>query len=120
MGELMAKTVRTGRDAVPAHGLDMVALSLGVRTLGGVMTRLVERETAIPVRRSGRFAIAADRQSTVDIVVLRGERERAADNQVLGRLRLENIRPQPRGMPHIEVTFDIDEDGILTASARDT
>jgi molecular chaperone DnaK len=99
--------------------LDVIPLSLGVETLGGVMTKLIERNTTIPVRRTEVFSTAEDKQPAVDIVVLQGERERAADNRVLGRFRLENIRPAPRGVPQIEVTFDVDANGILTASAKD-
>ena len=99
--------------------LDVTPLSLGVETLGGVMTKIVERNTTIPARRTEVFSTAEDNQSAVDIVVLQGERERASDNRVLGRFRLENIRPAPRGVPQIEVTFDIDANGILNVSARD-
>src|ERR1700716_130639 len=99
--------------------LDVTPLSLGVETMGGVMTKVIERNTTIPARRTETFSTAEDNQSAVDIVVLQGERERAADNRVLGRFRLENIRPAPRGVPQIEVTFDIDANGILNVSARD-
>ena len=99
--------------------LDVTPLSLGVETLGGVMSKIIERNTTIPARRSEVFSTAEDNQQAVDIVVLQGERERAADNRVLGRFRLENIRPAPRGVPQIEVTFDIDANGILNVSARD-
>ena len=99
--------------------LDVTPLSLGIETLGGLMTRVIERNTTIPARRTEVFSTAEDNQSAVDIVVLQGERERAADNRVLGRFRLENIRPAPRGMPQIEVTYDIDANGILNVSARD-
>ena len=99
--------------------LDVTPLSLGLETLGGVMTRVIERNTTIPVRRTEVFSTAEDNQPAVDVVVLQGERERAADNRVLGRFRLENIRPAPRGEPQIEVTFDIDANGILNVSARD-
>ena len=99
--------------------LDVTPLSLGVETLGGVMTKVIERNTTIPARRTEIFSTAEDNQTAVDIVVLQGERERAADNRVLGRFRLENIRPAPRGEPQIEVTFDIDANGILNVSARD-
>jgi molecular chaperone DnaK len=99
--------------------LDVTPLSLGVETLGGVMTKVIERNTTIPARRTVVFSTAEDNQSAVDIVVLQGERERAADNRVLGRFRLEGIRPAPRGVPQIEVTFDIDANGILNVSARD-
>ncbi|MEU6718426.1 molecular chaperone DnaK [Nonomuraea sp. NPDC046802] len=99
--------------------LDVTPLSLGVETLGGLMTKVIERNTTIPARRTEVFSTAEDNQNAVDIVVLQGERERAADNRVLGRFRLENIRPAPRGVPQIEVTFDIDANGILNVSARD-
>ncbi|HEY0535541.1 MAG TPA: molecular chaperone DnaK [Actinoplanes sp.] len=99
--------------------LDVTPLSLGIETMGGVMTKIIERNTTIPARRTETFSTAADNQPAVDIVVLQGERERAADNRVLGRFRLENIRPAPRGEPQIEVTFDIDANGILNVSARD-
>jgi molecular chaperone DnaK len=99
--------------------LDVIPLSLGIETLGGVMTKIIERNTTIPTRRTEVFSTAEDNQSAVDVVVLQGERERAADNRVLGRFRLENIRPAPRGVPQIEVTFDIDANGILNVSARD-
>jgi molecular chaperone DnaK len=87
--------------------------------MGGVMTKVIERNTTIPARRTEVFSTADDNQSAVDIVVLQGERERAADNRVLGRFRLEGIRPARRGEPQIEVTFDIDANGILNVTARD-
>jgi molecular chaperone DnaK len=99
--------------------LDVTPLSLGLETLGGVMTKVIERNTTIPARRTEVFSTAEDNQSAVDVVVLQGERERASDNRVLARFRLENIRPAPRGVPQIEVTFDIDANGILNVSARD-
>ncbi|MET0146015.1 MAG: molecular chaperone DnaK [Ilumatobacteraceae bacterium] len=99
--------------------LDVTPLSLGVETLGGVMTKVIERNTTIPARRTETFSTAEDNQSAVDIVVLQGERERAADNRVLGRFRLEGIRPAPRGVPQVEVTFDVDANGILHVTARD-
>jgi molecular chaperone DnaK len=99
--------------------LDVTPLSLGLETLGGVMTKVIERNTTIPARRSEVFSTAEDNQPAVDVVVLQGERERAGDNRVLGRFRLENIRPAPRGVPQVEVTFDIDANGILNVSARD-
>jgi molecular chaperone DnaK len=99
--------------------LDVTPLSLGVETRGGVMTKVVERNTTIPARRTEVFSTAEDNQPAVDIVVLQGERERAADNRVLGRFQLTNIRPAPRGEPQIEVTFDIDANGILHVTARD-
>jgi molecular chaperone DnaK len=100
--------------------LDVTPLSLGIETLGGVMTKVIERNTTIPARRTETFSTAEDNQPAVDVVVLQGERERAADNRVLGRFRLENIRPAPRGVPQIEVTFDIDANGILNVSGRDS
>ncbi|MCH6165691.1 molecular chaperone DnaK [Pseudonocardia alaniniphila] len=99
--------------------LDVTPLSLGVETQGGVMTRVVDRNTTIPVRRSETFSTAADNQPAVDVVVLQGERERASDNRVLGRFRLQDIRPAPRGEPQIEVVYDIDANGILNVTARD-
>jgi len=99
--------------------LDVTPLSFGVETLGGVMTRLIERNTTIPARREEIFSTAEDNQTAVDIVVLQGEREMANDNRVLGRFRLEGIRPAPRGLPQIKVTFDIDANGILNVTARD-
>ena len=99
--------------------LDVTPLSLGVETQGGLMTKIVERNTTIPARRTEVFSTAADNQRAVDVVVLQGERERASDNRVLGRFRLENIRPAPRGEPQVEVTFDIDANGILNVAARD-
>jgi len=99
--------------------LDVTPLSLGVETRGGVMTKIIERNTTIPVRRTEIFSTAEDNQPAVDIVVLQGEREIAADNRVLGRFQLKDIRPAPRGEPQIEVTFDIDANGILHVTARD-
>lgn len=99
--------------------LDVTPLSVGVETLGGVMTKLIERNTSIPSRREEVFSTADDNQSAVDIVVLQGEREMASDNRVLGKFRLDGIRPAPRGMPQIKVTFDIDANGILSVTARD-
>jgi molecular chaperone DnaK len=99
--------------------LDVTPLSLGLETMGGVMTKVIERNTTIPARRTEVFSTAEDNQTAVDIVVLQGERELAADNRQLARFRLEGIRPAPRGTPQIEVTFDIDANGILHVSARD-
>ncbi len=99
--------------------LDVTPLSLGLETMGGVMTKVVDRNTTVPVRRSETFSTAEDNQPAVDVVVLQGERERAADNRTLGRFRLENIRPAPRGVPQIDVTFDVDANGILNVSAKD-
>ena len=99
--------------------LDVTPLSLGLETLGGVMTKIVERNTTVPVRRTEVFSTADDNQTAVDIHVLQGERELARDNRTLGHFRLEGIRPAPRGAPQIEVTFDIDANGILTVTAKD-
>ncbi|MBL8058787.1 MAG: molecular chaperone DnaK [Anaerolineales bacterium] len=99
--------------------LDVTPLSLGVETLGGVMTPLIERNTTIPVRKSQVFSTADDNQSAVDIHILQGERPMAADNMPLGHFRLEGLPPAPRGLPQIEVTFDIDANGILSVSAKD-
>jgi molecular chaperone DnaK len=99
--------------------LDVTPLSLGVETLGGVMTTLIERNTTIPVKKTEIFSTAEDNQTAVDIHVLQGERAMAQDNMTLGRFRLEGIPPAPRGIPQIEVTFDIDANGILNVTARD-
>ena len=99
--------------------LDVTPLSLGLETMGGVMTKVIERNTTIPARRTEMFSTAEDNQTAVDVVVLQGERELASDNRQLARFRLEGIRPAPRGVPQIEVTFDIDANGILNVSARD-
>jgi molecular chaperone DnaK len=99
--------------------LDVTPLSLGVETLGGVMTRLIERNTTIPTKKSEIFSTADDNQTAVDIHILQGERPMAGDNMTLGRFRLEGIPPAPRGIPQVEVTFDIDANGILNVSAKD-
>jgi molecular chaperone DnaK len=99
--------------------LDVTPLSLGVETLGGVMTKLIERNTTVPVRRAEIFSTAEDNQTAVDIHVLQGERELARDNRTLGHFRLEGIAPARRGLPQVEVAFDIDANGILTVTARD-
>jgi molecular chaperone DnaK len=99
--------------------LDVTPLSVGLETLGGVMTKVIERNTTIPARRTETFSTAADDQTAVDVVVLQGEREMAQDNRQLARFRLEGIRPAPRGTPQVEVTFDTDANGILNVSARD-
>jgi len=99
--------------------LDVTPLSLGVETLGGVMTKLIERNTTIPTRKSEIFTTAADGQTSVEIHVLQGEREMAAYNKTLGKFHRMNIPPAPRGVPQIEVTFDIDANGIVNVSAKD-
>jgi len=99
--------------------LDVTPLSLGVETLGGVMTKLIERNTTIPVKKSEIFSTAEDSQTAVDIHVLQGEREMARDNRTLGNFRLEGMPPAPRGVPQVEVTFDIDANGILNVHAKD-
>ncbi len=99
--------------------LDVTPLSLGVETLGGVMTRLIDRNTTIPTSRSQVFSTAADNQTSVEVHVLQGEREMARDNRTLGRFHLDGIPPAPRGMPQVEVTFDLDANGILNVKAQD-
>jgi molecular chaperone DnaK len=99
--------------------LDVTPLSLGVETRGGIMTKIIDRNTTIPARRSETFSTAADNQPAVDISVLQGERERAADNRVLGNFQLSDIRQAARGEPQIDVTFDLDANGILSVNARD-
>ncbi|MEV0461224.1 molecular chaperone DnaK [Catellatospora methionotrophica] len=99
--------------------LDVIPLSLGLETLGGRMTKVIERNTTIPARRAETFSTAEDNQPAVDIHILQGERELAGDNRTLGKFRLENIRPAARGVPQIDVTFDVDANGILNVSAKD-
>ena len=99
--------------------LDVTPLSLGIETMGGVFTRLIERNTTIPPKKSQIFSTAADGQTSVEVHVLQGEREMAADNKTLGRFQLTGIAPAPRGVPQIEVTFDIDANGIVNVSAKD-
>jgi molecular chaperone DnaK len=99
--------------------LDVTPLSLGIETLGAVSTKLIPRNTTIPTKKSEIFSTAADGQTSVDIHVLQGEREMAVDNKTIGRFQLAGIAPAPRGIPQIEVTFDIDADGILHVSAKD-
>ena len=99
--------------------LDVTPLSLGIETLGGVFTRLIDRNTTIPTRKSQVFSTADDNQTAVTIRVFQGEREMAADNKLLGQFDLVGIPPAPRGMPQVEVTFDIDANGIVNVSAKD-
>jgi molecular chaperone DnaK len=99
--------------------LDVTPLSLGIETLGGVFSKLIERNTTIPTSRSQIYSTAADNQTTVEVHVLQGEREFARDNRTLGRFHLDGIAPAPRGLPQIEVTFDIDANGILSVKAQD-
>ncbi|MEI6628949.1 MAG: Hsp70 family protein, partial [Alphaproteobacteria bacterium] len=99
--------------------LDVTPLSLGIETLGGIFTRLIERNTTIPTRKSQVFSTADDNQTAVTIRVFQGEREMAADNKILGQFDLVGLPPAPRGMPQIEVTFDIDANGIVQVSAKD-
>ena len=99
--------------------LDVTPLSLGIETLGGVFTKLIERNTTIPTKKSQVFSTAADGQRSVEVHVLQGEREMASYNKTLGRFTLDGIAPAPRGVPQIEVTFDIDANGIVNVSAKD-
>nr|MBC8287430.1 Hsp70 family protein [Nitrospinota bacterium] len=99
--------------------LDVTPLSLGIETLGGVTTKLIERNTTIPTRKAETFSTAADNQPSVEINVIQGEREMAKDNRSLGKFHLDGIPPAPRGMPQVEVTFDIDANGILHVGAKD-
>src|ERR1700749_4240807 len=99
--------------------LDVTPLSLGIETLGGVFTKLIERNTTIPTRKSEVFSTASDNQTSVEVHVLQGERPMAGDNRTLGKFHLVGIPPAPRGMPQVEVTFDIDANGIVNVSAKD-
>jgi molecular chaperone DnaK len=98
--------------------LDVTPLSLGIETLGGIFTKIIERNTTIPTKKSQIFSTATDNQPAVSIKVFQGEREMAADNKLLGNFELIGIPPAPRGVPQVEVTFDIDANGILHVSAR--
>lgn len=118
LGAAVQAGVLTG-DVKDVVLLDVTPLSLGIETLGGVFTRLIERNTTIPTSKSQIFSTAADNQTAVDIHVLQGEREMAADNKTLGRFQLTDIPPAPRGVPQIQVTFDIDANGIVNVSAKD-
>ena len=99
--------------------LDVTPLSLGIETMGGVFTKLIESNTTIPTKKSEVFSTAADNQPAVDLHILQGERPMAKDNRSIGRFQLADIPPAPRGVPQIEVTFDIDANGILNVSAKD-
>src|SRR5206468_2489258 len=99
--------------------LDVTPLSLGVETLGGVATKMIDRNTTIPTSRSQIFSTASDNQTSVEVHVLQGERSLARDNRTLGRFHLDGIPPAPRGIPQIEVTFDIDANGIVNVQAKD-
>jgi molecular chaperone DnaK len=118
LGAAIQAAIITG-DVKDVLLLDVTPLSLGIETLGGVYTRLIDRNTTIPFKKSQAFSTAADGQTQVEIHVLQGEREMAADNKTLGRFILDGIPPAPRGVPKIEVTFDIDENGIVHVSAKD-
>lgn len=99
--------------------LDVLPLSIGVETMGGVMTKMIERNTVIPTRRTEIYSTASDNQTTVEIHVLQGEREMSRDNKSIGRFTLGGISPAPRGVPQIELSFDVDANGIVTVSASD-
>ena len=99
--------------------LDVTPLSLGIETMGGVMTKMIESNTTIPSKKTETFSTAADNQPSVEIHILQGERSMASDNKTIGRFILDSIPPAPRGVPQIEVTFDIDANGILNVSAKD-
>jgi molecular chaperone DnaK len=118
MGAAIQAGVMTG-DVKGLLLLDVTPLSLGIETMGGVFTRLIDRNTTIPTKKSQIFSTAADNQTTVEVNVLQGERQMAAANKSLGRFHLDGIAPARRGVPQIEVTFDIDANGIVNVSAKD-
>lgn len=118
MGAAVQGSILTG-DVKDVVLLDVTPLSLGIETMGGVFTKLIERNTTIPTSKSQVFSTAADNQPAVDIHVLQGERSMASGNKTLGRFQLTDIPPAPRGVPQIEVTFDIDKNGIVTVKAKD-
>ena len=118
MGAALQGGVFTG-DVKGLLLLDVTPLSLGIETMGGVMTKLIERNTTIPAKKSQVFTTAADNQTSVEVHVLQGEREMAQYNKTLGRFNLDGIAPARRGVPQIEVTFDIDANGIVNVSAKD-
>ena len=120
VGAVLQAGIITGDEGVTdVLLLDVTPLTLGIETLGGIMTTMIERNTTIPTRRSETFSTAADNQPAVEVHVLQGEREFAKDNITLGRFHLMGIPPSPRGIPQIEVTFDIDANGIVNVSAKD-
>ncbi len=118
MGAAVQGSILTG-DVKDVVLLDVTPLSLGIETMGSVFTKLIDRNTTIPTSKSQVFSTAADNQPAVDIHVLQGERAMATDNKTLGRFQLTDIPPAPRGVPQIEVTFDIDKNGIVTVKAKD-
>ena len=99
--------------------LDVIPLSLGIETMGGIATKLIEKNTTIPTSRSQIFSTAADNQTSVEINIVQGERSMAKDNKSLGRFMLDGVPPSPRGMPQVEVTFDVDANGILNVKAKE-